>query len=279
MMGGPRGGNGEKLLIHSRRRRSVDHHPAIIDLPDLEADFESVFLDITDKKVSLKEGVHMFVDKMWHHIVKVSNVVDEIKYPTGSRQSPAASCREIRKSYEENADGMYWIDPNQGGIGDAIEVFCNMTGGGATCMQPNIETAQVNTQFWRKDGEPQWFSEMDQGFEISYDDQVQAMAMRSSHASQTFIFSCDGSVAWFDHATRSTESALSLMGINEHLFDTKSIDGIKVLRDDCQTKQSGTTVFEIRSKASRLPIVDFLPKDYGQRHQKFGFKVGPVCFL
>lgn len=41
--------------------------------------------------------------------------------------------------------GLYWVDPNQGGIGDAIEVWCNMTGGGQTCVHPNPQTDQVMT--------------------------------------------------------------------------------------------------------------------------------------
>ena len=49
----------------------------------------------------------MFVDKMWNHIVAVSNVVDELKDPPGTRDSPAASCRDIKKAYEGTQDGMY----------------------------------------------------------------------------------------------------------------------------------------------------------------------------
>ena len=46
-----------------------------------------------------------------------------------------------------------------------------------------------------------------------------------------------------------------------------------------QAKATGQTVFEVRTKASRLPIVDFMPQDYGKSNQKFGFKLGQVCFL
>ena len=65
---------GRPLLVTDtgRRKRSVPDHVPILDLPDLEADFETVVFDISEKRLSLKEGVHMFVDKMWNHIVKVS---------------------------------------------------------------------------------------------------------------------------------------------------------------------------------------------------------------
>ena len=55
--------------------------------------------------MTLTEGVHMFVDKMWNHIVKVSNIVDELKFPPGSRESPAISCRDIKISYDGYQDG------------------------------------------------------------------------------------------------------------------------------------------------------------------------------
>lgn len=41
--------------------------------------------------------------------------------------------------------GEYWIDPNQGCIGDAIQVFCNFTGGGETCIYPDKRSAGVST--------------------------------------------------------------------------------------------------------------------------------------
>ena len=44
-------------------------------------------------------------------------------------------------------------------------------------------------------------------------------------------------------------------------------------------RQNGFTVFEVRSKKlTSLPIVSFMPGDYGNPWQKFGFEAGPVCF-
>lgn len=39
--------------------------------------------------------------------------------------------------------GRYWIDPNHGCNGDAIEVFCNFTAGGQTCIYPDKDTKMV----------------------------------------------------------------------------------------------------------------------------------------
>lgn len=41
--------------------------------------------------------------------------------------------------------GRYWIDPNHGCNGDAIEVFCNFTAGGQTCIYPDKDTKKVRT--------------------------------------------------------------------------------------------------------------------------------------
>jgi len=40
------------------------------------------------------------------------------------------------------------VDPNQGGVSDAIEVWCNMTAGGQTCVQPDGMTSQVWVQMF-----------------------------------------------------------------------------------------------------------------------------------
>ena len=40
------------------------------------------------------------------------------------------TCREVRDSNPTLTSGMYWIDPDGQGVGDApISVYCNMTAG------------------------------------------------------------------------------------------------------------------------------------------------------
>lgn len=53
-----------------------------------------------------------------------------------------------------------------------------------------------------------------------------------------------------------------------------------VISDGCRDRQeTGETIFEFRTKKlQQLPMVDFLPVDYGSPNQAFGFTVGPVCF-
>ena len=39
--------------------------------------------------------------------------------------------------------GWYWVDPNLGVPNDAIQVWCNITSGGKTCVYPNYKTRMV----------------------------------------------------------------------------------------------------------------------------------------
>lgn len=48
-----------------------------------------------------------------------------------------------------------------------------------------------------------------------------------------------------------------------------------------QTRKGyGKTVMEINTpKIDQVPIIDVMLTDFGDPNQKFGFEVGPVCFL
>lgn len=42
--------------------------------------------------------------------------------------------------------GTYWIDPNLGCAADTIEVTCNFTGGGQTCLKPiTVSKVQITS--------------------------------------------------------------------------------------------------------------------------------------
>lgn len=45
-------------------------------------------------------------------------------------------------------------------------------------------------------------------------------------------------------------------------------------------KGSSRTVLEVRTpRLEQLPLLDFHVMDFGEPGQRFGFEVGPVCFL
>ncbi|PNJ21439.1 COL24A1 isoform 5, partial [Pongo abelii] len=66
----------------------------------------------------------------------LSNLLHSIKNPLGTRDNPARICKDLLNCEQKVSDGKYWIDPNLGCPSDAIEVFCNFSAGGQTCLPP-----------------------------------------------------------------------------------------------------------------------------------------------
>ena len=64
--------------------------------------------------------------------------------------------------------GWFWIDPNLGVARDAIQVFCNMTSHGETCVYPETQSRMLVPKFWPKEGKKEnWFSDFADGFKVS----------------------------------------------------------------------------------------------------------------
>ena len=53
-------------------------------------------------------------------------------------------------------------------IDDAVKVYCNMSAGGETCVNPDIHASRMPNIPWRKSSEG-WYSTLRGGFRISYD--------------------------------------------------------------------------------------------------------------
>jgi hypothetical protein len=73
-------------------------------------------------------------------------------------------------------------------------------------------------------------------FQITYSEQVNALASKSDIATQSFVFNCEGVAAWYDQTLQSTENAVEFLGSNEHLFETAELRGLSVLQDGCKVK-------------------------------------------
>lgn len=105
------------------------------------------------------------------------------------------------------------------------------------------------------------------------------LKLLSERAHQNFTYTCINSIAWFNAKTETFDMALKFKGTEGRDFSYNTVRPI-VLTDGCRFRAGkGKTVFEMRTKkVKHLPIVDFLPSDYGLPDQAFGFSVGPVCF-
>lgn len=105
------------------------------------------------------------------------------------------------------------------------------------------------------------------------------LKLLSQEIHQNFTFTCMNSVAWFNSLTYNYDMSIKLLGGNGQEF---SHTGLKpnIVFDGCTSRKAKSeTIFEIKTKKmDHLPIIDFLPVDYGQSNQAFGFSVGPVCF-
>ncbi|MEE6526163.1 hypothetical protein FKM82_026628 [Ascaphus truei] len=80
----------------------------------------------------------------------LASLMHSIKNPPGTRENPARICRDLLNCERKVADGKYWIDPNLGCPSDAIEVFCNFSAGGQTCLSP-ITVTKVPYGYYQQD--------------------------------------------------------------------------------------------------------------------------------
>uniref|UniRef100_A0A8B9TN32 Fibrillar collagen NC1 domain-containing protein n=1 Tax=Anas platyrhynchos TaxID=8839 RepID=A0A8B9TN32_ANAPL len=186
--------------------------------------------------------------------------------------------------------GEYWIDPNQGCSGDSFKVYCNFTAGGETCIYPDKKSEGVRISSWPKENPGSWFSEFKRGKLLSYLDvegnsinmvQMTFLKLLSASARQNFTYNCHQSVAWHDASSDSYDKALRFLGSNDEEMSYDNNPYIKALHDGCASRKGyGKTVIEINTpKIDQVPIVDVMINDFGDQNQKFGFEVGPVCFL
>jgi len=176
-------------------------------------------------------------------------------------------------------DGRYWIDPNHGCIGDAIEVFCNFTAGGQTCIHPDRDTKKAENKKWKKLSGSEWFSEYEDGYEISYTGvgktQLNFLRLLSEKATQTFNVTCKESNGCFDGKSNALEKAIRLQGANDGVLSfMKSDPNVKIT----QVQKERKAVVHVETEdLSQMPIVDFAPGEFLSSNE-FGFEVGPICF-
>jgi len=222
------------------------------------------------------------VMQIFETIDDIRDELNEIKAPPGTKASPARTCKDIYLAYPNSTDGWYWVDPNLGVGLDGFQVWCNMTSAGETCVYPRRSSRVVIPKHFPKDKENPntWFSDLYGGFKIKYPSETQLAFLRllSMRATQKITYFCTNSVAWYNQDDSDYKMSIKMMGSND--FVIRRFKEKDVTYDGCKNRRSNAyTIFELKTrKVHQLPIVDILPRDYGQLWQKFGFEVGPVCF-
>lgn len=216
--------------------------------------------------------------------------IEQMKRPLGTQQNPARTCKDLQLCHPDFPDGEYWVDPNQGCSRDSFKVYCNFTAGGSTCVFPDKKSEGSKMARWPKEQPSTWYSQYKRGSLLSYVDaegnpvgvvQMTFLRLLSASAQQNITYNCYQSVAWQDAATGSYDKAIRFLGSNDEEMSYDNNPYIRALVDGCATKKGyQKTVLEIDTpKVEQVPIVDIMFTDFGEASQKFGFEVGPACFL
>lgn len=235
----------------------------------------------TPEMVNSTSILHSTITNIYANVFIIRKEISHLRRPLGTKANPARTCKDLHYSHPNLEDGWYWIDPNLGVTDDAAKVFCTA---GETCVFPDAETSSTKMSAWKKDSDDAgkvWFSKLRGGFRIGYGDagvvQMRFLHLLSKEAYQNFTVTCTNSNAWFSQKTKDYKHALEFLSQTEEVLSARR-NGPNVPLDDCQYGD-GKTVFDFKTRQpATLPIVDFLPSDYGNEHQAFGFEVGPACF-
>ncbi|XP_028390676.1 collagen alpha-2(I) chain-like [Dendronephthya gigantea] len=204
--------------------------------------------------------------------------------PTGNKQFPALTCKNLFNDHSHLKSGMYWLDPNEGAVEDAVQVYCDSEEK-LTCISPVVNKTKVK-QWYRGGDRYLWFKEdIADSFKFRYtveSNQLTFLQLHSDKAKQKIIYHCINSTAWRDQANDITHS-IKLLGDNERVYEASTPRKHRptVLSDECKVKddEKRSTVLEILTeKTSRLPIRDIAVYDMGDDGEHFGIELGNVCF-
>uniref|UniRef100_A0A8B9L734 Collagen, type XI, alpha 2 n=1 Tax=Astyanax mexicanus TaxID=7994 RepID=A0A8B9L734_ASTMX len=244
------------IQIPKKSKRSID---ASEILPDGKAMDDTTGTEFLNGNEGMEE--------VFGSLNSLRQEIEAMRFPLGTKDSPARTCQDLLLSQPEYTDGEYWIDPNQGCTRDSFKVYCNFTAGGETCLYPSKEVE--NMSYVDSNGEPVGVVQI--GF----------LRLLSLQARQNLTYHCHHSVAWADSTSgNGYQRALHFLGSNEEEISYETNPYIKALSDGCSYRKGyDRTVLEINTpQVEQLPLLDMKITDFGENNQKFGFEVGPVCF-
>lgn len=163
---------------------------------------------------------------------------DHLSKPTGQKNSPARTCKELALAQPELPSGDYWIDPNDGDRTDAILVHCDMPKR-ATCVRSQPKRSK-NIHYVGEENEI-WLSEVHNGMKITYkseSNQLTHLQMLSTHAAQNITFHCKKSIGYFDAEKNNYKRSIKLLAWNDAELTAKNSQHLRyeVTEDGCKVR-------------------------------------------
>jgi len=220
---------------------------------------------------------------------EVADEINKLKTPTGKRDAPGVTCRDIAISNPEARTGYYWINPNGGSISDSIRVFCKMQGEKTqTCLESVTEEYETTRRVFTQQENGVWsFAASfikDEEFDYNvHKSQVKMLHHHVSYGRQRVTVKCRDTVAILDKASGSYDKAVTLTSFDEEVMGAQLNKPFKfrVLKDGCQEMNGelGETVLDVSGSEKmikRLPILDVNFPDHSSG--EVGIKLGRACF-
>uniref|UniRef100_A0A8C3H820 Fibrillar collagen NC1 domain-containing protein n=1 Tax=Chrysemys picta bellii TaxID=8478 RepID=A0A8C3H820_CHRPI len=160
------------------------------------------------------------------------------------------------------SSGTYWIDPNLGCSSDTIQVTCNFTKGGQTCLSP-ITASKLEFNIGRV--------------------QMNFLHLLSSEVVQHITIHCLNMSVWREGSTeKPSEKAVRFKAWNGQIFEAEGPFKPKVATDDCKIQDGHwhKTVLTFRTQdPNQLPIINIYNLPPSEPGKQYHLEVGPVCFL
>ncbi|XP_054141470.1 collagen alpha-1(XXIV) chain-like [Melozone crissalis] len=191
----------------------------------------------------------------------LSNLLHSIKNPLGTRDNPARICRDLLHCEPKVADGKYWIDPNIGCPSDAIEVFCNFTAGGQTCLTP-LSVTKLEFGVGKV--------------------QMNFLHLLSSEATHSITVHCLNTPMWALTTAGGQKTSVTFKGWNGQIFKANTLLEPKVLLDECMIEDGSwhkTQFFFHTQDTNQLPVVQVNALPHLKPGQQHFIESGSVCFL
>ncbi|RLW00423.1 hypothetical protein DV515_00008882 [Chloebia gouldiae] len=244
-------------------------------LPGVPASFQqdgfgAAFQTLIDSNTALKREGYQHQDllmldhggEIFKTLHYLSNLIQSIKRPLGTKENPARICRDLMNCEQKMTDGTYWIDPNLGCSSDTIQVICNFTNGGQTCLSP-VTVSKLDFDIGRV--------------------QMNFLRLLSSEVVQHITIHCLNTSVWREGSSeRPSEKAVSFRAWNGQVFEARGQLRPEVAADDCKIKDGRwhRTLFSFRTQdPQQLPIVSIHNLPPSEPGQQYHLEVGPVCFL